>query len=128
MEEVDGGVEEGGLEFLLEVRVRVFGLDALDVLRDVDQGDDVDRELAEDGADDVDVEDVVLWALFGEGFDSLDIVSTDASEAMGVIYLRTGDGQEADAHHHSRDGDLAVTKLDTIEVQHREGIRRDQTV
>lgn len=63
LEEVDGRVEEGGFEFLFEVRVGVFGLDALDVLRDVYESDDVYGELAEDGADDVDVEDVVLRAL-----------------------------------------------------------------
>jgi hypothetical protein len=45
LEEVDGGVEEGGLKFLLEVWVRVFGLDALDVLGYVDKGRDVDGEL-----------------------------------------------------------------------------------
>jgi hypothetical protein len=71
LEEVDCGVEEGGLEFFLEVRVGVFGFDALDVLRDVDEGGDVDGELAEDRTDDVDVEDVVLRALFGECFDGL---------------------------------------------------------
>jgi hypothetical protein len=40
-------------------------------LADVDEGGNVDGELAEDGADDVGVEDVVLWSLFGEGFDGL---------------------------------------------------------
>ena len=43
-------------------------------MRDVDQGDEVDSELAKDGADDVDVEDVVLGAFFREGFDGLTIV------------------------------------------------------
>jgi hypothetical protein len=32
----------------------------------------VDGELAEDGADDVEVEDVGLWALFGEAFNGLE--------------------------------------------------------
>lgn len=77
LEEVDGRVEEGGLEFLLEVRVGHFGFRALDILRDVDERGDVDGELAEDRADDVDVEDVVLGALFAEGFDRLDGVSRD---------------------------------------------------
>ena len=71
LEKVNGGVEEGGLEFFLEVRVGVLGLDALDVLRDVDEGGDVDCELAEDGADDVDVEDVVLGTFFGQSLNGL---------------------------------------------------------
>lgn len=33
---------------------------------EVDESDDVDGELAEDGADDVGVEDVGLWAFFGQ--------------------------------------------------------------
>jgi hypothetical protein len=40
-------------------------------LRDVDEGYDVHGELAEDRADDVDVEDVVLRALLGEGLNGL---------------------------------------------------------
>lgn len=75
LKEVDCGVEEGGLEFLLEVRVGVFGFDTLDVLGYVDEGDDVNGELTEDGADDVDVEDVVLGTFFGKGFDGLWFVS-----------------------------------------------------
>jgi hypothetical protein len=71
LEQVDGGVEERGLEFFLEVGHGLLGLGALHVLADVDEGGNVDGELAEDGADDVGVEDVVLWALFGEGFDGL---------------------------------------------------------
>jgi hypothetical protein len=38
-------------------------------LRYVDKCDDVNGELAEDRADDVKVEDVVLGALFREAFD-----------------------------------------------------------
>jgi hypothetical protein len=43
----------------------------LHVLRDVDQGGDVDGELAEDGGDDVPVPDIVLRAFLGELFDGL---------------------------------------------------------
>ena len=71
LEEVDCGVEKRGLEVLFQVRVGVLGFDALDVLGDVDEGDDVDGELTEDGANDVNVEDVVLGTLFREGFDGL---------------------------------------------------------
>jgi hypothetical protein len=34
-------------------------------LANVDESDDMDCELAKDGTDDVDVEDIVLRALFG---------------------------------------------------------------
>ena len=71
LEEVDCGVEKRGLEVLFQVRVGVLGFDALDVLGDVDEGGNVHCKLSEDGADDVDVEDVVLGTLFREGFDGL---------------------------------------------------------
>jgi hypothetical protein len=71
LQQVDCRVEEGRLKVFFEVRVRVFGLDALHVLRDVDESRNVDGELTEDGADNVRVEDVVLGALFGEGLDGL---------------------------------------------------------
>lgn len=71
LQEVDCGVQEGGLEVLFEIGVRVLGLDALHVLRYVDECDDVDCELAEDRADNVDVEDIVLGTLLGEGLDGL---------------------------------------------------------
>ena len=71
LEEVDCGVEKRGLEVLFQVRVGVLGFDALYVLGDIDEGDDVDGELTEDGANDVNVEDVVLGTLLREGFDGL---------------------------------------------------------
>jgi hypothetical protein len=46
----------------------------------------------------------------------------------GMTNLCTGDGQEAHAHHHTRDRDLAITKLDTVEIQHGQTVGRDQTV
>lgn len=64
MQEVDGAVEEGGLELAFEVDVLFAGLDLLDVIREVDEGDDVDGELAKNGANDVGVEDVGLRSLF----------------------------------------------------------------
>jgi hypothetical protein len=64
LQEVDGAVEEGGLELAFEVDVLFAGLDLLDVIREVDEGDDMDGELAEDGANDVGIEDVGLWSLF----------------------------------------------------------------
>jgi len=71
LQEVDGAVEEGRLEFTFEVDVLFTGLDLLDVIREVNEGDDVDGELAEDGANDVGVEDVGLWSLFRQAFDGL---------------------------------------------------------
>jgi hypothetical protein len=47
------------------------GVGALYVLRNIDEGGNVDGELAEDRADDVEVEDVVLRALLRQGFDGL---------------------------------------------------------
>ena len=44
---------------------------AVDIVGEIDEGDDMDGELAEDGADDVRVEDVRLGALFGETFNGL---------------------------------------------------------
>jgi hypothetical protein len=64
LEKVDSRVEEGRFELFLEIRVGVLGLDALDVLGDVDEGGNVHGKLSEDRANDVGVEDVVLWALF----------------------------------------------------------------
>ncbi len=64
LQEVDGAVEERRLELAFEVDVLFAGLDLLDVIREIDEGDDVDGELAEDGANDVGVEDVGLWSLF----------------------------------------------------------------
>jgi len=77
LQEVDGAVEEGGLEFGFDVGIEhevLFfeWLDGGDVARDVDKSDDVDCELAEDGTDDVRVEDVGLRAFFGECFDGLE--------------------------------------------------------
>ena len=73
LEQVDGGVEEGGLEFAFEVGGGGggCGVVAVDVVGDVDEGGDVDGELAKDGADDVGVEDVGLRAFFGEALDGL---------------------------------------------------------
>jgi hypothetical protein len=73
LQQVDGAVEERGLELALEVdgAAVLHGLELLHVLRDVDQGGDVDGELAEDRGDDVPVPDVVLRAFLGELFDGL---------------------------------------------------------
>jgi hypothetical protein len=40
-------------------------------LADVDEGDDVDGELTKNRTDDVDVEDVMLRTLLGEGLNGL---------------------------------------------------------
>ena len=71
MEEVDGTVEEGGFEFAFEVDVVAARFVALHVVGEVDEGDDVDGELAENGANDVRVEDIGFRPFFGETFDGL---------------------------------------------------------
>jgi hypothetical protein len=71
LQEVDSRVEEGWLKLLLEIGVGVLRLDTLNVLRDVDQSCNMDSKLSEDGANDVGVEDVVLWSLFRESLNSL---------------------------------------------------------
>lgn len=71
LKEVDGRVKEGWLKFLLQIDVLFFGISALHVLRYVDQSNDVDSELAKNGADDVEVEDVVLRAFLGKRFNGL---------------------------------------------------------
>ena len=71
LEEVDGAVEERGLEFAFEVDVRGTRFGAMNVVGEIDQGRDVDGELAEDRADYVRVEDVGLRPFFGETFDGL---------------------------------------------------------
>lgn len=71
LQEVDGRVEKRRLKLFLEVRVGVLGLDTLNVLRDIYEGGNVDGELAEDGSDNVRIENVVLGALFGQSFDGL---------------------------------------------------------
>lgn len=73
LKQVDSGIEERGFELRLGVGIEVLdgGFERGDVAGDVDQGDDVDGELAEDGEDDVGVKDVGVGALFAEFFDGL---------------------------------------------------------
>lgn len=71
LEEVDGAVEEGWLKFAFKINVVASGLVALDIVGDVDEGDYMDGELTKYRADDIGVEDVGLWALFGEAFNGL---------------------------------------------------------
>lgn len=75
LQEVDGRVEQRGLKIFLKIRVGVLWLDALDVLRDVDQGSDMNSKLSEDRANNVGVEDVVLRSLLGQRLDGLIRVS-----------------------------------------------------
>ncbi len=134
MEEVDGAVEKGGFEFAFEVDVVAAGFVALDVVGEVDEGDDVDGKLAENGANDVRVEDVGLRPLFGETFDGLlRRVLVGRGNRVGgwregIAYLCARDGEEADAHEHAADCYLAVAEFDAFQVQHAETVRADQAV
>lgn len=71
LEQINGAVEQGGFEFAFEVDLLGSGLDTLNVIGEVDEGDNVDGELAENGTDDVWIEDVGLGTFFGEAFDRL---------------------------------------------------------
>ena len=71
LEQIDGAVEKGGFELAFEIDVVAARFVALHVIGEVDEGDDVDGELAENGANDVRVEDIGLRSFFGETFDGL---------------------------------------------------------
>lgn len=71
LKEIDGRVEQRGLKLLLEIRVGVLWLDALDVLRDINEGSDMNSKLSEDRADNISVENVVLRSLLGQRLDGL---------------------------------------------------------
>lgn len=81
LEEVDGGVEEGWVEFLFEIWIVFSGFETSDVAGDVDQRDNVDGELPKNTADDVDVENIRLRSLLGELFDRL------LKESLALILL-----------------------------------------
>ena len=74
LEKVNCAVQEGGFEFAFEVDVVFLGLGSLDVPRHIDESDNVNSKLAENGANDVWVEDVVLGSFFRKSFDRLDAV------------------------------------------------------
>ena len=122
LEEVDGAIEKGGFEFAFKVDVVAARFVALNIVGEVDQGDDVDGELAENGANDVRVEDVGLGPFFGETLDGLfGGLSVGRGEGFwgwreGVAYLCARDGEEADAHEHAADCYLAVAEFDAFQV------------
>jgi hypothetical protein len=43
-------------------------------------------------------------------------------------YLGARNRQEAYTHHHAGNRDLAITKLDAVEIEDRQTVRRDQAV
>ena len=112
LKEIDGGVEQRRRELGLKVDALGARSELVAEARNVDEGDDVHGELAEDGADDVKVEDVGLGTLLGET----------------LHRLCAGDGQEADAHEHTADGDLAIAKLDTLQVEDGQTVGANQAV
>ena len=71
LKEIDGRVEKRGLKFTLEINVGLLGLGTLNVSGDVDQSDNMNGELSENGADDVRVEDVGLRSFLGKCFNGL---------------------------------------------------------
>ncbi|RUP50896.1 hypothetical protein BC936DRAFT_137175 [Jimgerdemannia flammicorona] len=100
----------------------------------------MDRELAHDRDDDVRVEDVGLWALLGQFLKRLlewvvallvgllKAMYTPTSFKTKYTNLGPRDAQEAHGHEHARDGRLQIAKLDTVQVQNRERVGRDEAV
>ncbi|KAG9766035.1 putative cation transporting ATPase, partial [Aureobasidium melanogenum] len=110
LQEVDGRVEKRGLEFTLEIDIGLLGLGALHVSGNVDQN-------------------VGLRSLLGKCFNGLeDTLASIESNTQRLTYLGTRDGEEADTHQHTTDGDLTIAELDTVKVQHTQTVGRDQAV
>jgi hypothetical protein len=130
LEEVDGAVEERRLELALKINLRTIFLllEAVDVVGDVDKGDNVDRELAENRRNDVPVPDVVLWALFGELFDGLRVLATDLVYISRGSYLCARYAQETHTHKHPTNCHLSISKLDTIQIKHTQAVSADQAI
>ena len=120
LEEVDGAVKKGGLEVAFKVDVVAARFVALNIVGEVDEGDDMNPKLAENGANDVRVEDIGLGSFFGETLDGLfEELLVRCSKVFGgfterVAYLCARDGEEADAHKHAADCYLAVAKFDAF--------------
>jgi hypothetical protein len=125
--QVDGSVEQTRLKLLLEIaslsETAVSALSATamktDLLLDrfrkgsnVDKGSDVYSELQQDRKQDVEIENVAQRTFPAELFDR----------------LGSRDTQETDTHEHTSNGDLVVTKLDTVEVLNGKRIGGDETV
>lgn len=74
LQEVDCRVEQRGFKFTFEIdEASVFlWLKAMNCVGNVDESGNMDRELAENGWDDVPIPDVVLRALLGKSFDRLE--------------------------------------------------------
>lgn len=87
LKKVDGRVKKRRLKLALEINVGLLGLGALDISGDVDQSDDVDGKLSEDGADDVRVEDVGLRSLLGKCFNGLEDGSVIVGRQSAMIDL-----------------------------------------
>lgn len=71
LHDVDSAVQKGRLEFAFQVDLIGWWHNGIDVVREQDQGDDVNRKLSEHRAQNVSVEDIRLRAFFREDFDRL---------------------------------------------------------
>lgn len=71
MEEIDCAVEKRRFELTLEIDVVAARFHALNVASEVNEGDNMNGELAQDRADNVRIEDVGLRTFFRETFDGL---------------------------------------------------------
>jgi hypothetical protein len=82
------------------------------ITSDINQGNDVNSELAENRSNDIEIEDIRLRAFFRKAFDR----------------LGSRNGQKANTHEHSTDSDLSISELDTLEVQNAQTVSADQAV
>lgn len=91
LQKINGAVKKGGFKLALKVDIgltsgnpvsynswacqrRDIRFNGIDIVGQIDQGDDVDGKLAKDGPDDVDVENVRLRSLLREPFDGLQLL------------------------------------------------------
>lgn len=75
LQKIDSAIKKRRLEFALKIDIWVPGSNRITESSNIDQCDDMNSKLTKNRADDVEVEDVGLWAFFGETFDGLDVVS-----------------------------------------------------
>ena len=129
LKQVDCAVEEGRFKFAFEVDLLGARLDTSDIVGEVDERDNMDGKLAEDRPDDVRIEDVRLGAFFREAFNGLKVLLIDAlMVCMLASYLCSRDGEEADAHEHTADCHLTVSKFDAFQIQYTQAVSTDQAI
>ena len=88
LQKVNGAIQKGWFEFAFEVDIIRAWLYLVDIVRDVDEGDDMDRKLSKNGPNDVGVEDFGLGSLLRQSFHTLDVVRSGLfSNRDSISYL-----------------------------------------